>query len=93
MNIKKHVDKLIETVAVETGKAGRPRKNVAADEKGMQKRTGAANARRNAPQFQVERTFSWLQRKFWRLVVRWERLSDYFDAFFSLALVLSGCND
>ncbi|MGX9727105.1 MAG: transposase [Candidatus Electronema sp. VV] len=27
-----------------------------------------------APRFQVERTFSWLQRKFLRLVVRWERL-------------------
>jgi transposase len=39
-----------------------------------------------APRFQVERTFSWLQRKFRRLVVRWERLPRCFDAFLSLAV-------
>ena len=40
----------------------------------------------NAPRFQVERTFSWLQRKFRRLVVRRERLPRCFDAFLSLAV-------
>jgi transposase len=39
-----------------------------------------------APRFQVERTFSWLQRKFRRLVVRWERQPRCFDAFLSLAV-------
>ncbi len=38
-----------------------------------------------APRFQVERTFSWLQRKFRWLVVRSEKLPDCFDAFLSLA--------
>ena len=41
-----------------------------------------------APRFQVERAFSWLQRKFRRLVVRWERLPRCFDAFLSLAICL-----
>ena len=108
---RKHVGKLLETVAVKTGKAGRPRKNVrslAADKgydaaalrnflkkKGIRPqipRKRNAGKRRGrpasitAPRFQVERTFSWLQRKFRRLVVRWERLPDCFDAFLSLAL-------
>ena len=39
-----------------------------------------------SPRFQVERTFSWLQRKFRRLVVRWERLPRCFDAFLALAV-------
>jgi len=39
-----------------------------------------------ALRFQVERAFSWLQRKFRRLVVRWERLPRCFDAFLSLAV-------
>ncbi len=37
--------------------------------------------RSRTPRFQVKWTFSWLQRKFWRLVVRWERLPNYFNAF------------
>jgi transposase len=108
---RKHVGKLLEAVAVKTGKAGRPRKNVrrlAADKgydsdalrsflkkKGIQPqipRKRNAGKRRGrpvgmtAPRFQVERTFSWLQRKFRRLAVRWERLQDCFDSFLSLAL-------
>jgi transposase len=108
---RKHVGKLIETVAVKTGKAGRPRKNVrrlAADKgydadalrnflkkKGIQpqiprKRNAGKKRGRpmriSAPRFQVERTFSWLQRKFRHLAIRWERLPDCFDAFLSLAL-------
>ncbi|MGX9725919.1 MAG: transposase [Candidatus Electronema sp. VV] len=39
-----------------------------------------------APKFQVERTFSWLQRKFRRLAVGWERLPRCFDAFLSLVI-------
>ena len=37
------------------------------------------------PRYQQERSFSWLQRKYRRLVVRWERLKVYFDAFLLLA--------
>lgn len=40
----------------------------------------------DAPRFQVERAFSWLQRKFRRLAVRWERLPHCFDAFLSLGI-------
>jgi transposase len=39
------------------------------------------------PRFQMERTFAWLQRKYRRLVVRWERLPQIFDAFLSLATI------
>lgn len=35
----------------------------------------------------VERAFSWYQRKYRRLVVRWERLKHCFDAFLDLAIV------
>lgn len=37
------------------------------------------------PRYQQERSFSWLQRKYRRLVVRWERLKACFDAFLLLA--------
>ena len=108
---RKHAGRLLDMVAVKTGKAGRPRKNerrLAADKgydadalrrflkkKGIQPRIPRkrnASRRRgrpvgmSAPRFQVERTFSWLQRKFRRLAVRWERLPDCFDSFLSLAL-------
>ena len=36
----------------------------------------------------VERTFSWLQRKFRRLVVRWERTSELFTTFVMLGLAM-----
>ena len=37
------------------------------------------------PRYQQERSFSWFQRKYRRLVVRWERLKVCFDAFLRLA--------
>jgi transposase len=42
----------------------------------------------SAPRFQVERAFSWLQRKFRRLVVRWERLPHCFNSFLSLGIIV-----
>ncbi|MEM1368631.1 MAG: transposase [Cyanobacteria bacterium P01_H01_bin.15] len=39
------------------------------------------------PRFQQERCFAWLQRKYRRLVVRWERLPQCFDAFLDLAVI------
>jgi IS5 family transposase len=41
----------------------------------------------DVPRFQQERCFAWLQRKYRRLVVRWERLKLCFDAFLSLAII------
>ena len=41
----------------------------------------------DAPRFQVERTFSWFQRKYRRLVVRWERIESCFQAFSDLAFI------
>ena len=36
----------------------------------------------------VERTFAWIQKKFRRLVVRWERRSQYWNGFVLLAVCL-----
>ncbi len=41
----------------------------------------------SVPRFQQERCFAWLQRKYRRLVVRWERLKCCFDGFLALAIV------
>ncbi|HSF29886.1 MAG TPA: transposase [Candidatus Tectomicrobia bacterium] len=37
--------------------------------------------------YQAERTFAWFQRKYRRLVVRWERLAACFNAFLAMALI------
>ena len=41
----------------------------------------------DVPRFQAERTFAWLQNKYRRLVVRWERLSACFNAFLAMAII------
>lgn len=41
----------------------------------------------SVPRFQQERCFAWFQRKYRRLVVRWERISAVFNAFLSLATI------
>jgi IS5 family transposase len=43
--------------------------------------------KREAPRYQAERTVAWLQRKYRRVVVRWERLAVCFDAFLALAMI------
>jgi transposase len=39
------------------------------------------------PRFQAERTFAWFQKKYRRLVVRWERLAACFAAFLAMATI------
>jgi IS5 family transposase len=39
------------------------------------------------PRFQAERTFAWFQKKYRRLVIRWERLAVCFAAFLAIATV------
>jgi Transposase DDE domain len=39
------------------------------------------------PRFQAERTFAWFQKKYRRLVVRWERITACFEAFLTLATI------
>jgi Transposase DDE domain len=41
----------------------------------------------SVPRFQAERTFAWFQKKYRRLVVRWERLAACFAAFLALAII------
>jgi hypothetical protein len=41
----------------------------------------------DVPRFQAERTFAWFQRKYRRVVVRWERLAACFNAFLALAMI------
>ncbi|WP_323713212.1 transposase [Gloeocapsopsis dulcis] len=49
------------------------------------KKTKGRPIKKIVPRYQQERSFSWFQRKYRRLVVRWERLKVYFDAFLILA--------
>jgi Transposase DDE domain len=42
---------------------------------------------KGVPRYQVERTFVWFQRKYRRLVVRWERLAACFNAFLAVAMI------
>ena len=39
------------------------------------------------PRVQAARTFAWLQQKYRRLVVRWERMAACFDAFLVMATI------
>jgi hypothetical protein len=41
----------------------------------------------DVPRSQVERTLAWCQRKYRRLVVRWERLAACFNAFLVIAMI------
>lgn len=41
----------------------------------------------DVPRFQAERTFAWFQKKYRRLVVRWERLAACFTAFLAIAMI------
>ena len=41
----------------------------------------------DVPRFQAERTFAWFQKKYRRLVVRWERLAACFTAFLTIATI------
>jgi hypothetical protein len=41
----------------------------------------------DVPRYQAERTFAWFQRKYRRLVVRWERLATCFNAFLAVAMI------
>jgi IS5 family transposase len=43
--------------------------------------------KKTVPRFQAERTFAWCQRKYRRLVVRWERLAACFNAVLAIAMI------
>jgi IS5 family transposase len=43
--------------------------------------------KKDVPRFQAERTLAWFQRKYRRLVVRWERLVTCFNAFLTIAVM------
>jgi IS5 family transposase len=43
--------------------------------------------KKTVPRFQAERTFAWFQKKYRRLVIRWERLAACFAAFWALATI------
>jgi hypothetical protein len=49
------------------------------------KKTRGRPINRVVPRFQAERTFAWLQKKYRRLVVRWERMAACVDAFLAMA--------
>jgi IS5 family transposase len=43
--------------------------------------------KKDVPRYQAERTFAWFQRKYRRLVGRWERLAACFNAFLAVAMI------
>jgi hypothetical protein len=43
--------------------------------------------KKDVPRFQAERTCAWFQRKYRRLVVRWERIAACFNAFLAIAVI------
>lgn len=43
---------------------------------------------RSKSRWKVERCFAWMQRRFRRLVVRWERRSKYWNGFLQLAVIM-----
>jgi len=51
------------------------------------KKTRGRPVKKTVPRFQAERTFAWFQKKYRRLVVRWERLAACFAAFLTLATI------
>jgi IS5 family transposase len=51
------------------------------------KKTRGRPIKVSVPRFQAERRFAWFQKKYRRLVVRWERLAACFAAFWALAMI------
>jgi transposase len=51
------------------------------------KRPRGRPIKQGVPRFQAERTFAWFQRKYRRLVVRWERIAVCFKAFLAIAVI------
>jgi hypothetical protein len=49
--------------------------------------TAGRPIKKDVPRYQAERTFAWFQRKYRRLVVRWERLAACFNAFLAVAMM------
>jgi IS5 family transposase len=43
--------------------------------------------KQEVPRYQAERTCAWFQRKYRRVVVRWERLAAGFNAFLAIAMI------
>ena len=43
--------------------------------------------KRDVPRFQAERAFAWFQKKYRRLLVRWERHAACFTAFLAIAII------
>jgi len=43
--------------------------------------------KKTVPRFQAERTFAWFQKKYRRLVLRWERIAACFEAFLAIASI------
>lgn len=51
------------------------------------KKTRGRPIQKVVPRFQAERTFTWFQKKYRRLVVRWERIAACFEAFLAIAVI------
>ena len=56
------------------------------------KQTPGRKLPKSRDRWKVERCFAWMQRKFRRLVVRWERRSKYWNGFIQLGIVMMWVN-
>jgi hypothetical protein len=54
---------------------------------GNTKKSRGRPIQKDVPRDQAERMFAWFQRKYRRLVVRWERLAACFNAFLAMAMI------
>ena len=52
------------------------------------KRRPGARLNKHIQRFVVERTFAWYQRKYRRLVARWERLAEYFNSLVYIGFIM-----
>ena len=55
--------------------------------RGRKQRPGA-RLKKRIQRFVVERTFAWYQRKYRRLVARWERLAEYFNSLVYIGFIM-----
>lgn len=51
------------------------------------RKTRGRPAIKTVPRYKVERTFSWFQRKYRRLNIRWKRKAENFSAFLNLRII------
>src|SRR6516162_3465682 len=74
-------------IATETGYAAKAWREKLPKRVGKTKKNRGRPSAQVVPRFPAERTVAWFQKKYRRLVVRWERITACFEAFLALATI------